>query len=84
MNMNESNKRPTTGRSAKPKPCVVSKASSMDMVYASEVPEFFYEGSGDIVPEGEPVGLEFFDGKNAELVLFADIYFESCEPYSHL
>lgn len=55
--------------------------SSVDVVYASEIPEFFYESSGDIVCEGEAVGIEISEPTQVTLVLFEDIYFQSSEPY---
>jgi hypothetical protein len=48
---------------------------SFDIVCASEVEEFFYEDSNMPVPEGEPVGVEFYTPTRSSLVLSRGIYF---------
>jgi len=48
---------------------------SFDIVCASEVEEFFYEDSNMPVPEGEPVGVEFYTPTRSNLVLSRGIYF---------
>jgi hypothetical protein len=50
--------------------------SSVDLVYASDYPEFFYESSGEPVAEGDAVGFEFYDSETSDLVLFSDVYFQ--------
>lgn len=55
---------------------LASNVNSVDLIYASDYPEFYYESSGFPVSEGDAVGIEFCDSKNSELVLFSDIYFE--------
>jgi hypothetical protein len=54
----------------------IFNASSFDLVYAGEWEEFFYEGVGRCVPEGEPVGLDCWNADHTEcdLVLFNNIY----------
>jgi hypothetical protein len=55
---------------------IILKASSLDVVFAGEWREFFYEESNECVNEGDPVGLDCWDekGTNCELVLFNNIY----------
>jgi len=48
--------------------------SSLDLVSAGEEEEFFYEGSNESVPAGEPVGMDVDQGDSVELVLFSNIY----------
>ena len=50
------------------------KTSSLDIMCATEFAEFFYEGTDEQVPEGEPVGLDVETSEGVELVLFSDIY----------
>ena len=52
----------------------IMQTSSLDIVCASEDKEFFYEGSNEVVPCGEPVGLDIDQGDSIALVLFSDIY----------
>ena len=55
----------------------IMKTSSLDITYASEVEEFFYEGTSDPVPEGSPVGIEVDSEEGVELVLFSNIYWKN-------
>ena len=55
----------------------IMKTSSLEITYASEVEEFFYEDTSDPVPEGLPVGIEMDSEKGVELVLFSNIYWEN-------
>ena len=48
--------------------------SSFDIMCATEFEEFFYEDTNDVVPEGEPVGLDVETDEGVELVLFSNIY----------
>ena len=50
------------------------KINSYQIMYASEVEEFFWEDSGISVSEGIVVGVEQENGSNIDLVLFEDIY----------
>ena len=48
--------------------------NTIDLVFASDVEEFFYEDSEEAVPEGEPIGLDVDEGPQVRLVLFKNIY----------
>ena len=50
--------------------------NSNDIIYASEIEEFFYENTDISVQEGMPVGFEKENGSNIDLILFDDIYWE--------
>lgn len=50
--------------------------NSNDIIYASEIEEFFYENTDTPVQEGSPVGFEKENGSNIDLILFDDIYWE--------
>ena len=52
---------------------------STDLVYASEVEEFFWEKEGISVPEGTPVGYEVEVGNSIDFILFEDIYWIKLE-----
>ena len=54
--------------------------SSLDIVCATDVEEFFYKSTDDPVPENEPVGLDIETKEGVDLVLFSDIYWNP--PYS--
>ena len=55
--------------------------SSTPLVYATECEEFYYNGSDEVVPEGQAIGMDVEildkalrrDG-NVDLILFEDIY----------
>tara|TARA_B110000483_G_C18192072_1_gene541359 strand:- start:771 stop:965 length:195 start_codon:yes stop_codon:yes gene_type:complete len=51
---------------------------SEQIIYASEVEEFFWEDSDISVPEGTPVGYEKESENSVDLILFDDIYW-SCK-----
>ena len=62
---------------------IIFNASSLDLVYASEWEEFFYDSEKNVdlevdecVSEGEPVGLDCWNADNTrcDLVLFNNIY----------
>jgi hypothetical protein len=55
----------------------IMATSSLDIICASEVEEFFYEETDEVVPEGLPVGIEVETPKGVELVLFSNIYHQS-------
>lgn len=48
--------------------------NSSQIIYASEVEEFFWVEDDISVPQGTPVGYELERGNNIDLVLFEDIY----------
>lgn len=52
---------------------------STDLVYASEVEEFFWAKEDVSVPEGTPVGYEVEVGNAIDLILFEDIYWVKFE-----
>ena len=49
-------------------------ASSFDIMCAGEWEEFFYTDNDEVVPEGEPVGLDIDTEDGVDLVLFSNIY----------
>ena len=53
---------------------IIMNTSSLDIVCATEFEEFYYEDTEEVVPEGEPVGLDVDTPEGVELVLFANIY----------
>jgi hypothetical protein len=48
--------------------------SNIDLVYASEVEEFFYEDDDVPVSEGQLVGADVYLNGSVDLVLLDDIY----------
>tara|TARA_B100001248_G_C27392594_1_gene463350 strand:+ start:547 stop:726 length:180 start_codon:yes stop_codon:yes gene_type:complete len=48
--------------------------NSSQIIYASEVEEFFWVKDDISVPQGTPIGYEVERGNNIDLVLFEDIY----------
>ena len=55
---------------------IIMKISSLDVICATEHEEFYYEKNNEVVPEGEPVGVDVEKGDKVELVLFSNIYWE--------
>ena len=53
--------------------------TSLDVICADEDDFFYYEGSEEQVPEGEPVGIEFDEGDEMVIKLFSNIYFSQEE-----
>ncbi len=53
--------------------------TSLDVICADEDDFFYYEGSEEQVPEGEPVGIEFDEGNEMVIKLFSNIYFSQEE-----
>jgi hypothetical protein len=47
---------------------------TMDIMCATEYEEFFYEDTDEVVPEGEPIGIDVDTEDGVELVLFSNIY----------
>ena len=52
----------------------IKNANSMDIMCATDVEEFYYEGTDEPVPEGEPIGVDIEAKDEVELVLFSNIY----------
>lgn len=52
---------------------------SENLVYASEIEEFFWKDEDVSVPEGIPVGYEVENKDSIDLVLFEDIYWKCHE-----
>jgi hypothetical protein len=48
--------------------------SNVDLVYASEVEEFFYEDDDIPVSEGQLVGVDVYFNGRVDLVLLDDVY----------
>jgi hypothetical protein len=53
---------------------MIMEATTLDIVCATEIEEFYYEGTDEIVPEGEPIGLDIDVDEGVKLVLFSNIY----------
>ena len=53
---------------------MIKEIDNMDIISATEFKEFYYEDSDEIVPEGEPVGIDVDTEEGVELVLFSNIY----------
>ena len=53
-----------------------NKDNNMDMeiMCATDFEEFFYEDTEEVVPEGEPIGVDVETENGVELVLFSNIY----------
>ena len=47
---------------------------SSQIIFASELEEFFWVDVDISVPQGTPIGYEVERGNNIDLVLFEDIY----------
>ena len=60
-------------------PEITMSLSSIDIMCASEVEEFFYTNTLDPVPEGEPVGFDMESDGSVELVLFSDVFWSAQE-----
>ena len=45
-----------------------------ELMYATDFEEFYYEETNEVVPEGEPIGLDVETEDSVELVLFSNIY----------
>ena len=52
----------------------VKNINNEQVIYASDVEEFFYEETNKVVPEGDVVGVEIEESNNIDLVLFSNIY----------
>ena len=46
----------------------------MEIMCATDFEEFFYEDTEEVVPEGEPIGVDVETENGVELVLFSNIY----------
>ena len=53
---------------------IIMKTSSFDIMCATEFEEFYYENTDEVVPEGEPIGVDIDTENGTELVLFSNIY----------
>jgi hypothetical protein len=52
----------------------VKNINNWQITCASNVEEFFYEDTNEVVPEGDAVGIEIEEENNIDLVLFSNIY----------
>ena len=59
---------------------MLMKTSSLDIVCATAFEEFYYEDTEEVVPEGEPVGLDVDTEEGVELVLFSNVYWNPQYP----
>lgn len=50
--------------------------NQLEVVLASDHAEFFYTDSDEVVPEGEPVGVDWTHHNVVDLYLFNNIYHE--------
>lgn len=46
----------------------------IELVLASDYEEFYFENSHEVVPEGDPVGINIDEGGSIKLCLFDDVY----------
>ena len=46
----------------------------VETMYATEFPEFFHEGSDELVEEGEHIGFDIETENGVELILLDNIY----------
>lgn len=53
---------------------IILSIMNCELVYASEVEEFFYKDCDLAVSEGNPVGVDIDRGDEIEFILFDDIY----------
>lgn len=58
------------------------KTSSLDIVCATDFEEFYYKENDDLVPEGDPVGLDVETPEGVEFVLFSNVYWNPQYPES--
>ena len=47
---------------------------TMEIMCSTDVEEFYYEDTHEVVPEGEPIGVDVETDEGVELVLFSNIY----------
>ena len=51
----------------------ITNMSTLDIVCSTEYEEFFYKDSNEVVPDGEPIGIDVDSGEEIYLVLFSNI-----------
>jgi hypothetical protein len=51
-----------------------NKDNNMEIMCATDFEEFYYEDTEEVVPEGEPIGVDVETENGVELVLFSNIY----------
>lgn len=61
---------------------MLMKTSSLDIVCATDFEEFYYKENDDLVPEGDPVGLDVETPEGVEFVLFSNVYWNPQYPES--
>ena len=49
---------------------------NLEVVLASDYEEFYYKDTDEAVPEGEPVGVDWYHNEIVDLCLFRNIYHE--------
>jgi hypothetical protein len=59
----------------------VKNINNWQITCASNVEEFFYEDTNEVVPEGDAVGIEIEEENNIDLVLFSNIYWTDKNLY---
>jgi hypothetical protein len=59
----------------------VKNINNWQITCASNVEEFFYEDTNEVVPEGDAVGIEIEEENNIDLVLFSNIYWTNENLY---
>jgi len=55
---------------------IIMRTSTLDILCATDEDEFYYETTNELVPEGEPVGIDVDTDKGVELVLFSNVYWQ--------
>jgi hypothetical protein len=46
----------------------------LELVLATDYEEFYYEDTGEVVPEGEPIGVDCMGDEKMNLYLLNNIY----------
>ena len=52
----------------------IMDTSSFDIMFATEFEEFYYKDTDEVVPEGEPIGVDVEVEDGVKLILFSNIY----------
>lgn len=59
----------------------VKNINNWQITCASDVEEFFYENTNEVVLEGDAVGIEIEEENSVDLVLFSNIYWADKNLY---
>ena len=59
----------------------IRNMNNWQVICASDEEEFFYEGTDEVVPQGDAVGIEVENENGIDLVLFSNIYWSDENLY---